>query len=351
MIAAPSQADRVRTLLAGVAERTRAYDFTVWFWGDAIAIDGLLDAAELTGDAQALAHAEHFVRRWARRQLGWADHLAPGDAVLRIAALRDDAELTSAAERLAIWLTEDVPTTADGCPLYRPDLPEYRHTVWVDTLYHTPPFFSRLAHVTGDARWHDVAIGVWEAHSRALFVGDGPLLGHAYDTGRRALRGPGWGRGCGWALLGYLDTLELLPERHPQRAWAEEEARRLAARVVDLQDASGHWRTLIEDREAYLETSVAAFFGAAFAKGVRLGVFDASYEAPLEAAWNALAARIDADGGVWGVSACTYAAVNPQDDLAMYKRLPTEVNVWGQGSAMRCMAELLRWTEARTPAA
>jgi unsaturated rhamnogalacturonyl hydrolase len=344
MTIAPLQTDHALNLLGAVADRTRAYDFTIWFWGDAIAIDGLLDAAELANDEQALAHAERFVRGWAERSLGWVDHLAPGDAVLRLSSLRADAGLTEAAERLAIWLSNEVPTTSDGCPLYRPDLPEYRHTVWVDTLYHTPPFFARLARVTGDARWDDIAVQVWESHARVLSVGDGPLLGHAYDTGKRALRGPGWGRGCGWALLGYLDTLELLPMSHPRRAWAEEETRRLAARVVELQDASGHWRTLIDDREAYLETSTAAFFGAAFAKGLRLGLLDASYEAPLDAAWNALAGRIDHDGAVWGVSACTYAAVDPQDDLAMYKRLPTEVNVWGQGAALRCIAELLRWT-------
>ena len=38
------------TLLRLLAERTLRYDFTVWFWGDAIAVDGLLDAAELLDD-------------------------------------------------------------------------------------------------------------------------------------------------------------------------------------------------------------------------------------------------------------------------------------------------------------
>ncbi len=331
-----------RELLLRVAERTRAYDFTVWFWGDAIALDGLLDAAELAGDEAALAHVERFVRGWATRPLGWPDHLAPGDALLRLAALREDAALLDAARTLAAWLTERVPHTPEGYPLYRPDQPEYRHTVWVDTLYHEPPFFARLAHATGEPRWHDAALDVWDAHVRALRVGDGPLLGHGYDVGKRALRGPGWGRGCGWALLGFLDTLELLPAAHPRRAWAECETRRLAARIRELQDASGHWRTLLEDREAYLETSTAAFFAAAFAKGLRLGLLDDAYAPALALAWSALRSRIDADGEVWGVSACTWAAIAPQDDLAMYRTLPTEVNVWGQGAALRCLGELLR---------
>jgi unsaturated rhamnogalacturonyl hydrolase len=335
-----------RELLRRVAARTRDYDFTVWFWGDAIAIDGLLDAAELAGDDAAAEHVERFVRGWAARPLGWPDHLTPGDAVLRLAALRGDDALVDAARRLAAWLTDRVPLTREGYPLYRPDQPEYRHTVWVDTLYHEPPFFARLARATGEEHWSDVALDVWDAHVRALRVGSGPLLGHGYDTGKRALRGPGWGRGCGWALLGFVDTLELLAADHPRRAWAEAETRRLAARISELQDPSGHWRTLIDDREAYLETSAAAFFSAAFAKGMRLGVLDASYAPALVAAYAAVGARIDDDGELWGVSACTWAAVAPEDDLAMYRTLPTEVNVWGQGAALRCIAEVLRLEEA-----
>ena len=54
----------IAELLASVAERTRRYDFTVWFWGDAIAIDGLLEAADLLGDVASREHCLRFYRRW-----------------------------------------------------------------------------------------------------------------------------------------------------------------------------------------------------------------------------------------------------------------------------------------------
>jgi hypothetical protein len=53
-------------LLRLATRRTQAYDFTVWFWGDAIAVDGLLDAAEILGDEEPRAHAERFIHRWSR---------------------------------------------------------------------------------------------------------------------------------------------------------------------------------------------------------------------------------------------------------------------------------------------
>jgi unsaturated rhamnogalacturonyl hydrolase len=98
----------------------------------------------------------------------------------------------------------------------------------------------------------------------------------------------------------------------------------------------------MHDRESYLESSTAAFLGATFTKAVRLGFLDASYSEPAERAWQAVLSRIDGEGNFWGVSACTHAAVAPGDDTSIYRTLPTEVNVWGQGSALRFAAERIR---------
>jgi hypothetical protein len=38
----------------------------------------------------------------------------------------------------------------------------------------------------------------------------------------------------------------------------------------------------------------------------------------------------------------TWAANAPSEDLALYKAAPTEVNVWGQGAALRFAAERVR---------
>jgi unsaturated rhamnogalacturonyl hydrolase len=329
-------------LLVRLAERTRRYDFSVWFWGDAIAIDGLLEAAELSGEQASNDHCLRFYHRWLSSAPSWVDHLTPGVGLLRLYEQTGEAELLAGARRLAAWLTETVPHTAAGQPLYRPDLPPYRHTVWVDTLYHEPPFFAALARHTGEERWADVALDCWEVHARSLSRSDGPILGHSYDTGAGLLRGYGWGRGNGWALLGMVDTLEWLADDHPRRSTAVVWMRELAEAILSLQDVSGCWRTLLNDREAYLEVSTAAFFGAAFLKGARLGVLDERYTQAAETAWAAVCAHVDGEGSLWGVSACTYASTHPDDDVQMYKTLPTEVNVWGQGAGLRLAAERIR---------
>lgn len=328
-------------LLRSVADRTLHYDFTVWFWGDAIALDGLLDASHALDDERYLDHAERFLLTWARQDLGWVDHLTPGRALLRVWEQRGNGILLDAAIRLGSRLRDETPRAA-GAPLYRPDLPAYRHTVWVDTIYHVPPFYAALAHATGDDQWFDAAVREWTSHTGLLRSDEGPFLGHSYDTGMRCLHGYGWGRGVGWALYGMVETLSLLPVSHPERDRLVGEACAIAESLCAIQDESGFWRTLLHDREAYLESSTASFFAAAFLSGLRSGVLSDRVAAHAERALAATKSRIDGDGGFWGVSACTHAGIVNVDDSTMYRTLPTEVNVWGQGSALRALCEALR---------
>jgi unsaturated rhamnogalacturonyl hydrolase len=324
-----------RALLRRLARRTRAYDFTVWFWGDAIAFDGLLEAAELAGDAASERFCRRFAERWAGRPRAWSDYLAPGAALLRLG-------LGDAAAALGRWFRHDVPRGPGGVHYYRPDLPQFRTTVLVDSLYHVPAFLAALARASGDRAWADDAVEAWGSHVALLRHPQGPLLCHNHDVGSGRRRGYGWGRGNGWAVLGLVDLLEALPRRHPGRAPLLADLRSLARAILPLQDASGFWRTLLHDREAYLESSTAAFFGAAFTKAVRLGLLGPEYARAAERAWRAMLTRIGRDGGFFGVSGVTWAASAPTEELALYKAMPTEVNVWGQGSALRFAAERLR---------
>jgi unsaturated rhamnogalacturonyl hydrolase len=339
-LADPVQLD-LPALLRLVTERTMRYDFTVWQWGDAIAIDGLLDAADLLGDPAPRERVLSFYRRWAARDLDWRDHLTPGLGLLRVAGDPGDPELLSAARRLANWLA-DAPRTADGLALYRPDIGTVRHSCWVDTIYHEPPFLAALARATGQAKHEQEALRVWQTHTDALSHSGRPFLAHSYDAAAGLLRGYGWGRGNAWALFGMVDTLELLPSDVPGRAEAERDFRRLAETIAAAQDPSGFWRTLLDDREAYLETSTTAMFGAAFTKANRLGLLDDTWLEPAERAWRATRSRIDALGQLYGVSAWTHASIHREDDLGVYRTLPTEVNWWGQGAALRAIAERLR---------
>lgn len=330
-------------LLRRIARRTMRYDFAIWFWGDAIAIDGLLDAAEAMGEDEPRDFCLGYLERWVGRATEWTDYLAPGSALLRLHAATRQPKLLDRALRLADWCIHAVPK-APGTEihLYRPDLPAYRHTMWIDSLYHVPPFLCRLGQATGERRYVDEGVAAYESHARALESDRGHLLAHSYDTGADRQKGYGWGRGNAWALCGLLEVLECLPPRHARRAALLERFRKLAAAIRALQDATGCWRTLLHDREAYLESSTAAMYGFAFAKAMRLGLLDRGFAPAAERAFAYMRGRIDDSGGLWGVSAVTWSWTSPHDEAGLYKSMPTEINVWGQGAALRATAERLR---------
>ena len=330
-------------LLALAARRTTRYDFTVWFWGDAIAMDGLMEAADLTGEAAYRDFCARPISRFGRRPIVFNDHLAPGDAILRLYHSTGDGELLALARRLADFLLHETPRSpVEGAPLYKPEQPMYRNTVYVDSIYHMPPFYAKLAVATGEERFFDEAVREWKSHVAVLSDARGPFLCHAFDAGYNKRRGYGWGRGSGWALLGMIDTLETLPKGHSAYSGLLAEMQAFAEEIRRAQDSAGFWRTLLQERDAYLESSTAAFFGAAFTKGLRLGLLGKAFAESAGKAWAAFLTRIDEEGGFFGVSACTWAGTTNFHDDEMYKTLPTEINVWGQGAALRFIAERLR---------
>ena len=328
-------------LLERVADRTLVFDFSVWQWGDAIAIDGLLDASELLGSPRYRDFVAGFYRRWATRSLGWMDHLTPGAALLRLPDPDRQDSFLEAAERLAAWL-RDVPHTEAGLPLYRPDVGTIRHSCWVDTIYHEPPFLLRLADMTGEDAHRAHAVSVWSSHSAALSSDQGPFLAHSFELASRLIRGYGWGRGNAWAILGMVDAIELMPEHMSDRAALVAEFESLAQAIADVQQPNGLWRTQLHDREAYLESSCTAMFGAAFIKARRLGLLPARFDEVAERAWSAALPYYDDEGRFFGVSAWTHAAINHVEDPMYYRTLPTEINWWGQGAALRAAAERVR---------
>ena len=116
-----------------------------------------------------------------------------------------------------------------------------------------------------------------------------------------------WGRGNGFASLGYAETLTYLPEEHSDRdALVEQHTRHLTA-LRDYQQPSGMWSEIIDFPGSYQEMTVTCMIGYAMARGMRLGWLDDSYADSLMLAWQGVSERIDDEGGL--VDVCTGTGV------------------------------------------
>ncbi len=112
-----------------------------------------------------------------------------------------------------------------------------------------------------------------------------------------------WGRGNGFAALGFAETLTYLPEEHSDRDSLITTHRRHLDALMAHQRPSGMFSQLLDFPGSYQELTSVCMVGYAVARGLRLGWLDDSYRAFVDSLWRAASERIGPDGEV--VDGCT----------------------------------------------
>jgi unsaturated rhamnogalacturonyl hydrolase len=318
---------------AAAAAHLVRYPWRVWYFADTVGFEGLLAATEVTEDERYRHFAYGIARGWlGRRGFERFDYTAPGVALIELALHFEDELLVERLEELARW--QMARPKAGGVTLLDP---EYALWAWVDCMQFQGPFLARLAAVTGKEEYREAGLAFLLSHDEALRDASG-LYSHIFDVTSRQANGVHWGRGQGWAMRGLWQTWAGLPADAPE---LDGIAATLAAQLDALllfQLENGHWRTIVDDPDAYEETSVAAFYVSTAYPALQAGLLDPERHGPaLERAWQAVEAQIDADGRYRGVSADT-----PAGDAEHYRRVPRDVTVpWGQGPALLALRERL----------
>jgi unsaturated rhamnogalacturonyl hydrolase len=111
-----------------------------------------------------------------------------------------------------------------------------------------------------------------------------------------------WGRGDGWVAAGMAEMLRDLPPDHPQRATILKGYRAMMAALLKYQAKDGMWRQLIDQDDAWPESSGSAMFTFAMITGVKNGWLDAAAYGPAaRKAWIAVAGYIDQNSDVTSV--------------------------------------------------
>lgn len=349
---------------AKAADRLLSHPWKLWFWGDSIGIEGLLDAAELTGDGRYLGYVHGLLKGWIAREnfRSEFDYTAPGVALLRVFERTQDLALLNAARRHAGYLAGFRKTAGGAYMRYENaaiELPpeiaggngwagssgavsDGGPCVFVDCMHFDGPFFARLFAVTREERYRELAIANILPQIELLFDPAEGLFHHFWmeRTGRR--NGILWARGNGWGLLGTALTLEDIGGESVASARLREILESGIKRLAGLQHSSGGWHTILTDTGSYVETSTAAFFTDIICRAIRLGLVSAAeYGKVLEAAMRFLLRQVREDGALDGVSYETFPSTRPEH----YRTMPRGAVVpWGQGpliAAVRSYVELV----------
>ncbi|MDP4208987.1 MAG: glycoside hydrolase family 88 protein [Bacteroidota bacterium] len=222
--------------------------------------------------------------------------------------------------------------TPESHTFYRRGL-TWQTRFWIDDMFMITAVQTQAYRATGDEKYINRAAKEMVAYLDSLQRPNG-LFYHAPDAPFF------WGRGNGWMAVGMAELLRSLPKNHPERAKIKEGYLKMMASLLKYQLPDGMWRQLIDDPEAWPETSGSAMFTFALITGVKNGWLDKKTFGPAaRKAWLALVSYINENGDVKDVCEGT----NKRNDRRFYlnrKRITGDMH--GQAPMLWCATALLR---------
>ena len=184
--------------------------------------------------------------------------------------------------------------------------PETR--LWIDDAYMIAALQTQAYRLTGESKYIERAAKELCLYLDRLQLDNG-LFNHAEDVPFI------WGRGCGWMAAAMPMVLRHLPQDSEYRARIMEGYLRMAKTLLATQREDGMWRQLVDDENAWAESSATAMFAYSFAEGVKNGWLPENpYGHAFRKAYLALAGRMDEFGNLSG----TCEGTSAKNDRAYY---------------------------------
>ena len=205
--------------------------------------------------------------------------------------------------------------------------------LWIDDMYMITMVQIQAYRATGDRKYADRAAKEMVMYLDSLQRPNG-LFYHAQDVPYY------WGRGNGWMAAGMSELLLSLPKNNPDRPRIMEGYKKMMATLLKYQTENGTWRQLIDEPEAWPETSGTGMFAFAMITGVKNGWLDRETYAPAaRKAWLGLIPYIDANNDIHDVCEGT----NKKNDRQYYFDRKRNIgDMHGQAPLLWCATALLR---------
>lgn len=257
-----------------------------------VSISGRLRYGALTGEAEKYAQGvAELVEPYTSGSKPWFGESDGGANHAGLVWCEEMFEVTGEARYrdLLIEIADQYRGNDPGVPPPPCD-PDYR----TEDFFFSGALMGRAFALTGDASYMDIQA---EFLLNANIQQDDGLFMHCRSVPYY------WGRGNGFAAMGYAETLTRLPESHPARDTLIDMHTRHLDALRGLQRPSGMFSQLLDFAGTYQELTAVCMTGYAVARGLRLGWLDDSYRSFVESLWRAASERIGMDGSV--VDGCT----------------------------------------------
>ena len=348
----------IKTCVPGMTpEKAERYS-----WPQALLAMGLLQAYEQTKDKTALSSVFSYLRRWKNSgyPISHVDHVMNGSVALWTEEIltrekREDAESLEAlwicregADICAGWI-KAAKKTADGILAYRSQHPDW---LFADTLGMLCPFACRYGVQKQDKELLNLGIRQLELFFQKGMDEKTGLPYHGYDEKNGTKYGIiGWGRACGWMLLGLSQSILWISEQPAGAEQAEQSAacpssrsvaregcnrllllqQQLLDSVFAWQRPDGGFSWQLQAQEGHRDTSAEGMIGySAFLAAERAAVQRSEQWIP---ALSRLAATMQTSIQKGYVTDCSGECKGFAEYPQVYGTYP-----WGSGSALAFLA-------------
>ncbi len=250
-----------------------------------------------------------------------------------------DNKYVKELEEWANWIMEELPRTEEGGFQHITIHDENKGELWDDTLYMTVLYLARYGKWANNQKMIDEAKYQFILHIKYLQDKKTNLLFHGWTfEGRHNFVEALWGRGNSWFTVAVPEILEILGTDDKVFTTLVSNAYRnqVDALIKYIDEETGLWHTLINDKSSYLEASATSAICAGILKGISLGLIDNSYKKYIDKSLNSILDLIDENGVVNQVSGGTAMG---RDSVDFYKNIPIRREPYGQALAMLFLIE------------
>jgi unsaturated rhamnogalacturonyl hydrolase len=340
--------------VAGAIIEPAKGDFGIMVYEMGVVHAGLIKARQVTGDASFTAMTErhlnfikasqpYFEKQEAafklERNNSFARQIDPRSlddagsmcaAFMRAKANKIGPDLSANIAKCTDWVANKQVRLKDGTlARNRPQA----WSLWGDDAYMGIPALA-------EAGKYDDAVNNVLNMSKYLFNPQMGVYAHGWNADNPEAPRFYWSRSNGWVVMAMSDLLDVLPKTHPGYIKVLTQLRTALRGISEQQSGSGLWHQMIDRHDSFLETSASAMFTYVIAHAVNEGwVKPSTYGSVAQAGWNALSAKINAEGQVEGTCVGTTFA----GDQAYYYNRPTSVHaLHGYGPMLLAGAEMIR---------
>ena len=321
-------------------------DFEIWEWTQGVGLYTLWQYYKLSGETEIRKRIEKWFDD--RFQEGLPEkNVNTMCPMLTMACLYEETQEEKYLPYLHEWANfalYEMVRTQEGGIQHKCTGCENKQQLWDDTLYMTVLFMAKYGMLFDKKEFLEESEYQFLLHIKYLSDRQTGLWYHGWSFERgdhfaNAL----WARGNSWLTAGIPDYLEIANPQGAVRKFILQAYYRQAEALLSLQDESGLWHTLLDDKSSYLESSASANFAYGFLKGIRLGILSKDYENSANKAIEALLDCVNADGIVEKCSYGTGMGMTLQD----YRDIPICPMPYGQTLTILALMEYVKYNQNR----